>query len=89
MIVTEKKKKENSIFSVYDALDVKILTRLRLQLSHLNEHKFGHGFDDTASPICVEVMLKLKILNTSYCVAIFVLFKDLSSSIILITLTFL
>ena len=40
-------KKENSIFSIYDPLGVKLLTRLRLQISHLNEHKFRHGFGDT------------------------------------------
>ena len=34
-----------------------------------------------------DVMLNLKILNTSSCVASFVLFKDLSSSIILTKLT--
>ena len=40
-------KKENSLFSIYDPLGVKLLTRLRLQFSHLNEHKFRHGFGDT------------------------------------------
>ena len=45
-------KKENSIFSIYDPLGVKLLTRLRLQFSHLNEHKFRHGFGDTINAIC-------------------------------------
>ena len=31
---------------------VKLLTRRRLQFSHLNEHKFKHGFSDTIDPIC-------------------------------------
>ena len=44
--------KENSIFSIYDPLDVKLLTRLRLKFSHLNEHKFGHGFGDTINAMC-------------------------------------
>ena len=47
-----KEKKENSLFSIYDPLGVKLLTRLRLQFSHLNEHKFKHGFNDTLNPIC-------------------------------------
>ena len=47
-----KEKKENSLFSIYDPLGVKLLTRLRLQFSHLNEHKFRHGFNDTLNPIC-------------------------------------
>ena len=32
----KKKKKENPIFSIYDPLSVKLLIRLRLQFSHLN-----------------------------------------------------
>ena len=49
-IINEKQ--ENSLFSVYDPLGVKLLTRLRLQFSHLNEHKFRHGFSDTVNPMC-------------------------------------
>ena len=45
-------KKENSLFSIYDPLGVKLLTRLRLQFSHLNEHKFRHGFEDTINTMC-------------------------------------
>ena len=51
MIVTGKEN-ENSLFSVYDPLGVKLLTRLRLQFRHLNEHKLRHGFSDTVSPMC-------------------------------------
>ena len=50
MIVTDNK--ENSVFSVYYPYGVKLLTRLRLQFSHLKEHKFRHGFGDTVSPMC-------------------------------------
>ena len=50
MIITEKE--ENSIFSIHNQICAKLLTRLRLQLSHLNEHKFRHGFEDTISPMC-------------------------------------
>ena len=49
-IVSEKK--ENSLFCIYDPLGVKLLTRLRLRFSHLNEHKFRHGFSDTINPMC-------------------------------------
>ena len=31
---------QNSIFKVFNSLEIKFLTRLRLGLSHLNEHKF-------------------------------------------------
>ena len=52
LIKFKKKKKENSLFSIYDPLGVKLLTRLRLQFSHLNEHKFRHGFEDTVNTMC-------------------------------------
>ena len=50
MIITEKKK--NYLFSIHNPVGVKHLTRLRLQLSNLNEHKFRHGFEDKISPMC-------------------------------------
>ena len=50
MIMTEKQ--ENARFSIYNPVDVKLLTHLRVQLSYLNEHKFRHGFEDTISPVC-------------------------------------
>ena len=46
------KKHENSLFSVYDPLGEKFLTRLRLKFSHLKEHKLKHGFADTINPMC-------------------------------------
>ena len=43
----------NSIFDIYSPYGIKLLTRLRLGLTHLNEHKFKHGFNDTVNPICI------------------------------------
>ena len=40
------------IYSIFNPLGVKYLTRLRVQLSHLNEHKFNHNFQDCINPIC-------------------------------------
>ena len=45
-------KQENSLFNVYDPFGVKLVTRLRLHFSHLNEHKFRHGFSETINPMC-------------------------------------
>ena len=42
----------NSIFGIFDPLGIKLLTRLRVGLSHLQEHKFQHGFNDTINPFC-------------------------------------
>ena len=47
MIITEKM--EGFLFSVDNPVGVNLLTRLRLQLSCLNEHKFRHG---CISPMC-------------------------------------
>ena len=47
-----KQKKENSLFCIYDALGVKILTRLRIQFRHLHGLKFRRGFSDTISLLC-------------------------------------
>ena len=44
--------RENSVFAVHDINSLKLLTLLRLNFSHLNEHKFRHNFNDTINPIC-------------------------------------
>ena len=44
--------KLNSIFSVYDMYGVKILSRWRLNFSHLNEHKVQHGFNNGINCMC-------------------------------------
>ena len=43
---------ENSVYNIHDALGIKLLTRLRLDFSHLREHKFRHNFRDTLNPMC-------------------------------------
>ena len=46
------KTEENSLFNVHYPIGVKYLNRLRLNFSHLNEHKFHHNFRDTVNPLC-------------------------------------
>ena len=41
---------ENNIFVCSNLKRVQLLTRLRLGLSHLREHKFKHNFQDTINP---------------------------------------
>ena len=43
---------ENSLFNVHNPTGMKYLNRLRLNFSHLNEHKFPHNFRDTVNPLC-------------------------------------
>ena len=42
---------QNSIYNIHDPVGIKYLTRLRLGLSHLNEHKFRHNFQDCLNPL--------------------------------------
>ena len=42
----------NSVFECHNPQGIKFLTRLRLGLSHLREHKFKHSFQDWLNPLC-------------------------------------
>ena len=44
--------KQKSLFAIHNPAGVKLLSRLRLKLSHLNEHKFRHNFKDVLTPLC-------------------------------------
>ena len=41
-----------SIYNIHDPLGLKLLTRLRVNFSHLREHKFRHNFLDIPNPLC-------------------------------------
>ena len=45
--------RENSVFAVHDINGLKLLTRLRLNFSNLNKHKFRQNFNDTINPMCL------------------------------------
>ena len=42
----------NSTYRSHNPVEIRLLTRLRLDLSHLNEHKFRHNFADCVNPLC-------------------------------------
>ena len=42
----------NSAFGVANIYGIKLLTRLRVGLSHLREHKSRHNFQNTINPLC-------------------------------------
>ena len=44
--------KENSIFKIHDINGIKLLNRLRLHFSHLNEYKLRHNVRATIDPMC-------------------------------------
>ena len=43
---------KTQVFTVNDINGVKLLSRLRLDFSHLNEHRFQHNFNDIINPMC-------------------------------------
>ena len=42
----------NDTYGIYNPTGLKLLTRLRLGLSNLNDHKFNHNFKDCINPLC-------------------------------------
>ena len=42
----------SSVYNIHDPIGLKYLTRLRVNISHLREHKFRHNFQDTVNPLC-------------------------------------
>ena len=42
----------NRAFNCHNPIGIKLITRFRLGLSHLRDHKFKHNFQDCFNPIC-------------------------------------
>ena len=43
---------QSNIYNISDPIGLKLLTRLRLGLTHLNEPKICHNFQDCLNPLC-------------------------------------
>ena len=43
---------QNPIYNIHDLMGIKYLIKLRPGLSHLNDHKFRHDFQDCLNPLC-------------------------------------
>ena len=41
------------MFNIHNPVGIKLLTRLRLGLNHLNEHRFNHKFQNCTSQECI------------------------------------
>ena len=54
---------QTNIYNIFDPKGLTFLTRLRLGLSHLNEHRFRHNFQDCLNPLC---SCSLEIEGTSH-----------------------
>ena len=42
----------NPVYSIQNCIGLKLLTRLRLGLSHLNEPRFNYNFQNCINPLC-------------------------------------
>ena len=51
------------VYNVYNPNGLKLLTRSRLCLSHLNEHRFNHNFEGYINPLCT---CSLEVESTSH-----------------------
>ena len=72
------------IFYICNPYGIKLLTRLRFGLSHLNEQRFKHGFNDAINPICIcggdiESINHLFLHCPEYCEARQILFDNIQS----------
>ena len=43
---------QSDVYNIFDPIGLKFLTRLRLDFSHLNEHRFRHNLQDWWNPLC-------------------------------------
>ena len=61
----------NITFHCHNSKGLKVITRLRLKLSHLRFHKFEHSFQDKLNPICnYGVMVLFKQLFTTFLIVL-------------------
>ena len=57
------------VYDINDHNGLRLLTRLRLGLSHLNEHKFNHNFKDCVNPLC-PCSLQVESVSHFFCTVI-------------------
>ena len=80
----------NSWFNIHNPVGLKLLSRLRVALSHLYEHKFKHNFSNCINPIC---SCSLEVESTTHfflhCLCFSSIRKTLFSELISICKTFI
>ena len=53
----------NPVYNIQNYIGLKLLTRLKLSLRHLNEHRFNHNFQNCITPLCT---CSLEFESTAY-----------------------
>ena len=71
--------KSSPIYDIFDPEGLKLLTRLRTNLSHLREHKFRHNFRDTINPLCT---CNIEIESTKHYLLRCSLFNDMRKTLL-------
>ena len=54
---------QHAIYSINNLVGLKLLTHLRLGLSHLDGHKFNHNFQNCINPLCSYSLVVKNILK--------------------------
>ena len=54
---------QNLVYDIHNPLGLHLLAKLRVGLSHPNEHKFNHNFKNCVNPLCTS---SLEIKSTSH-----------------------
>ena len=69
-----------SVFEINNPCCLKLLARLRLGLSHLHYHKFGHNFQDSINPTC---FCGLEVETTTHFLLHYPLFQSFRQSLLI------
>ena len=82
-LLKEFRPKPSPLYNIHNPSEIKLLTRLRLGLTHLNDHKFNPSFDDCLNPFCTcslepELTLHSFLHCHHYNTMRSILFKDLN-----------
>ena len=51
--IDEFRRIPNSVYNIHNPVGINLLTRSRLGLSHLNENRFNHKFQNCTNPKCI------------------------------------
>ena len=63
---------EKKIFNINHSFGTELLTRLRLDFSHLHKHNFRHSFKDKLNPFC-SCIIEVKATIHDFCAAAFII----------------
>ena len=76
-LLKEMRRDLNSVYNICKPIGLKLLTRLRLGFSHLNEHRFNHSFGRTLLTLCVLVVWRQNQLFIFTCTPVAIILSDL------------